>query len=119
MSYCRWSSDDYQCDIYAYEADEGFEIHVASRRRTPKEPFPKPVSFIDDEFDVWFARNEAVAAMVNAAAAEPIGLRHDGERFRFVTPGEAADELERLRGVGYNVPQYAIDTLREEQAELG
>jgi hypothetical protein len=30
---------------------------------------------------------------------------------------EAADYLERLRGMGYIVPQYAIDALREEEAE--
>ena len=44
----------------------------------------------------------------------PIGLPCDGESFNDSTPGECADTLERLRGMGYIVPQYAIDALREE-----
>ena len=28
MSYSRWSED---CDLYVYEADEGFVIHVSER----------------------------------------------------------------------------------------
>lgn len=37
MSYCRWSSDDFQCDVYCYEADEGFIIHVAVSRPVLKD----------------------------------------------------------------------------------
>ncbi len=33
MSYCRWSSDDGQCDVYVYEdVAGGWTTHVASRR---------------------------------------------------------------------------------------
>lgn len=55
MSYCRWSSDDYQCDIYAYEAEDGFVVHVASSRKRFIEPLPEPISPSQD-FDGWFAR---------------------------------------------------------------
>jgi len=41
-----------------------------------------------------------------------------GEFFQFSTPGEAADKMEALRRDGLDVQQFAIDTLREEQAEL-
>lgn len=41
-----------------------------------------------------------------------------GESFNDATPGECADRLERMRASGLNVPQYAIDALREEQREL-
>ena len=33
------------------------------------------------------------------------------------SPGECADKLEELRAEGKDVPQYAIDALRAEQAE--
>ncbi len=80
MSYCRWSDDDFQCDIYAFEDETCFVVHVATNRRTPEESLPEWVSYC----------------------------------FSFDTAGECAAELERFRGCGYNVPQYAIDALREE-----
>jgi hypothetical protein len=118
MSYCRWSSDDHQCDIYAWEDCGGsFVIEVASSRRTPKEPFPEHVSPKKD-FDGWWARHQAVAKMIDDTESKPLGMAHDGERFTCDTPGVTADKMEYLRGLGYNVPQYAIDTLREEQEEM-
>lgn len=43
-----------------------------------------------------------------------IGLPEDGETFNDGTAEECADRLEALRAIGYRVPQYAIDALREE-----
>ena len=28
MSYCRWSCDGFKSDVYVYESDAGYEIHV-------------------------------------------------------------------------------------------
>ena len=40
MSYCRWSTDSFDCDIYAYQhTDGGYRVHV-SRNRLVK-PLPK------------------------------------------------------------------------------
>lgn len=47
-----------------------------------------------------------------------IGKPFDGETFNDPSPAECADRLEWLRGQGYRVPQGAIDSLREEAAEL-
>jgi DNA repair photolyase len=33
MSYCRWSSDYFNCDLYCYESNSGYETHVAAYRR--------------------------------------------------------------------------------------
>ena len=43
-----------------------------------------------------------------------IGLPEDGETFNDATAEDCADRLEYLRALGYRVPQYAIDALREE-----
>lgn len=115
MSYCRWSSDDFQCDVYVYEhVHGGFVTHVAGNRRTPSEPFPPQVSITD--IDAYIARRKIVDAMLEATERKPIGLPHDGESFNDDTASECADRLERLRALGYNVPQRAIDALREEAA---
>ncbi len=44
-----------------------------------------------------------------------IGLPEDGETFNDTTAEDCADRLEVLRALGYRVPQYAIDALREEE----
>ena len=41
---------------------------------------------------------------------------NDGQDFDEPTPGAAADRLEKLRAEGKEVPQFAIDELREEAA---
>jgi len=117
MSVCRWSSDDYQCDVYVYVAADGWTTHVAGRRHIPAEPMPEPVylpsNFTDEQFSAWYQRGREVDRIISAARLVDIGLPHDGETFVDETPDECADRLEGLRGLGYVVPQYAIDALRE------
>ena len=117
MSYCRWSSDDFQCDVYVYaDVHGGWQTWVAASRRVYKEPLPPPAPMSD--LKAWMLREKVMRALLDITSLAPIGLPHDGEGFHDDTPGECADRLESLRALGYNVPQYAIDALREEQAAL-
>jgi len=114
MSYCRWSSDDFQCDVYVYEdCRGGFTTHVAGVRYVFAEPLLAPVDYRAD-WDGWWARDRRVSEMVKDAGRQHIGLPHDGKSFNDDTAALCADRLEALRGMGYNVPQRAIDALREE-----
>lgn len=126
MSYCRWSTNDYQCDVYVYEdASGGWTTHVARRRWTYTTPLPEPVSIPrhaspDEDWRVWAVRDSVVTRMHGKPAH---GYWTDlpesvaGRTFSHDTPGECADNLEALRDAGLNVPQDAIDTLREEDNE--
>lgn len=115
MSYCRWSSDDFQCDVYAYEhVHGGFMVHVASNRVVFKSPLPDFVPFGPGRIGEFIARQQTVLAMVDSAECVKIGLPQDGANYWEPDAGACADRLERLRGAGYNVPQYAIDALRAE-----
>ena len=119
MSYCRWSSDDFACDVYVYEdCRGGWTTHVAANRLVPSEPMPAEIDPRDPEWiEHWLARHQEVARIVDASEREEIGLPYDGGTFNDSTPGWAADTLEMLRKAGYNVPEYAITELREEEAE--
>lgn len=124
MSYCRWSTDDFQCDVYVYaHCDGGWMIHVAGNRQTPPaETRPAPLANEwwkrgDEGIAEYQAREKAVAEWLATAERKDIGLPHDRESFWLETAGECADELERLRNIGYIVPQHAIDALRAEQTE--
>jgi len=115
MSYCRWSDDDHACDVYVYEHCEGyFAIHVAAYRMVFDGPLPDPIPYSAATHEAWFARYWHVSMMLDQATRVPIGLPHDGENIKAASAGECADELERLRAIGYRVPQHAIDTLRQE-----
>lgn len=122
MSYCRFSSDDFQSDVYVYEdVSGGFTTHVASKRRVFKGPLPPRLPLPEKTDRQWaecyLAREREVMRMVGEADLVDIGLPYDGQTFNDPTPGAAADRLEMLRKAGYNVPQSAIDMLREESQE--
>lgn len=112
MSYCRFSSDDFQCDVYCYQSDKGWEIHVARYRFECVTPLPPSVPMSD--VDAWLKRYKKVAKMFDEAKLKKIGLACDGESFCDIDPQSAADRLKELRAMGYKVPQYAIDDLTDE-----
>lgn len=115
MSYCRFSSDDHQCDVYVYaDCHGGYTTHVAARRRVFAEPLPPKIEVSSDTIDAWLGRHRIVMAMCERSELVPIGLPHDGETFEHATALECAEHLECLLDLGYRVPRYAIDTLREE-----
>jgi hypothetical protein len=98
MSYCRWGADS---DVYVYEdCAGGWTTHVCNRRKKA-EFSPTQDTTIKDFMDGY---------------AE-IGLPSDGGDYYDETPTQCADRLELLRNEGYIVPQYAIDSLREEAKE--
>ena len=121
MSYCRWSSDDWQCDVYVWADVAGtWRTEVAGRRWIFNE-LPPPVELphppTEEQFRAWYDRHERVMRMRDDPKyghwldlPEPDG----GRSHEHDTPGECADNLERLRGLGFNVPQGVIDALRDE-----
>jgi hypothetical protein len=90
----------------------GFTTHVAGRRHVLKGKLPPPVSM--DDIHAYFKREKKLMALLDKADFVNIGLPCDGESFNDETASECAERLESLRDMGYHVPQYAIDALREE-----
>jgi hypothetical protein len=146
MSYCRWSSDNWKSDVYVYEGDVGYVIHVASRRRA-RSPIPtlplrtlgRMVSWLGQEYDVirqrfeYPSRHRAFVAKLLFWAWSlshrlslwhlgniplvKIGLPADGETFVLDCPLACWEKLVELRAMGYHVPYYALDQLLSEAAE--
>lgn len=113
MSYCRWSSDDFQCDVYCYENVSGaWTTHVAGRKRVLSEPLPPPPDISDAE--AWLRRHALVRQIIDRSELVDIGLPHDGTTFDDPSPAAMIETLLMLRAEGYRVPEYAIEALREE-----
>jgi hypothetical protein len=152
MSYCRWSSDHFECDVYVYEdCSGGWTTHVAGRRRKNKLPDEIKAMYVDMSDPEWPAKYMAAEKAARewhdaqpcdehpVMYAQPDGTSKPGiwrtlkdseyidlatigpeagESFNDPTPGDCAERLKALQAKGFNVPQYAIDALLEEHAEL-
>lgn len=117
MSYCRWSTDDFQCDVYVYaDIAGGYTTHVAGNRVVYQEPLPPHVSYLTD-LEGWLERHRKVMEMIENSPREEITLPHAGETFNDPTPQACANRLQELKSLGYVVPQCVIDDLRMEKEE--
>lgn len=110
MSYCRFSSDDFRCDIYAYESAEGFIVHVASVRYLGDIPKlqPTPEQGDDSGWKAWHKAHSAQSEFLLTAKTEPIGLLSDGEVFVFPTEDEMFAGCLVLKEAGYSIPEYML-----------
>ena len=120
MSYCRWSSMNWMCDLYCYEdVNGGWTTHVASSRRM-REPRPN-----DDRTMMLMAkgrispeqfgkRHEMTMADLERIPLEPIGLPYDGEEFNDATLEAFHSRLHMLRKAGYRFPDYVLEDVAEE-----
>jgi hypothetical protein len=144
VSYCRWSSDFGECDVYVYaDVRGGWTTHVAGRRLKHRVPDEIRAIAADDPVAAHMAetawRESLPCDEIPCTTVDPVtrkakpgiyrtpkdseylNLREisplAGQSFNDLTPGDCADRLELLRAAGFNVPQHAIDELREEQEE--
>jgi hypothetical protein len=126
MSYCRWSCDDYRCDLYCYEdVSGGYTTHVASSRYHWEPPSPSPYDMA--EMDRLLRAEPGGAAWqrsmkdYNAKLAEapivPIGLSCDGQSFNDPDLASFRQRVADLIEMGYRVPPYVLETIDEEIAD--
>jgi hypothetical protein len=123
MSYCRWSSDDYRCDLYCYEdASGGWTTHVARSRYVGERPHPDWSGLIGRVCDparvaLFWEQHTALSDWLATAERVPIGLPHAGATFNDPTPQAFRDRLIALRELGYHFPDYVLEKIDQEIAE--
>lgn len=116
MSFCRFSTNDFQCDLYCYEdCNGGFTTHIAKRRPIFTEPLPEPVEFKEGKVAAWMVRHNKVMEMVMSCEFVTIDLPYSGQRFNDATVKEFCDRLIELRSIGYIFPFHIIDELSEAE----
>ncbi len=117
MAYCRWSSDNMECDLYAYEHVDGtWRIHVAvNRYQEAIPPHPLGLGLTGEEYQRAYEVRQAV---LENARLVSLGLAHDGAAF--VEPSLTAfrDRLLALRAAGYRFPNYVLDVIDQEMNAL-
>ncbi len=120
MSYCRWSSDSFRCDIYAYEhVNGGFMIHVAGNRipddapRAPDLPAPGDTKAIQR----YMAEQKAWHDYLKICERRPIGGGCDGQSYCEPDLEHLKARLLILREKGYRFPNYVLSMIDEEMKE--
>lgn len=118
MSYCRWSSDDFQCDLYCYEStDGGWVTHVAGNRIVGDIPKVDHLFGTDDIMDgLWFVHCRQME-FIAAADHVAIGLPFDAMSFRDDTLAGFRARLLMLREAGYRFPDHVLERVDEEMRE--
>lgn len=118
MSYCRWSSMNWKCDLYCYESSDGYTTHVAGNRtvgEVPKVDFNLLTPGGDTK--LFAEQYKAQMDWLSSAERKPIGLPHDGETFHDPDLLSFLVRVTSLREWGYNVPQHVFDAIHEELEE--
>ena len=112
MSYCRWTRDS---DVYCYQSANGFVVWTAKRQARSR-------------FTYWLARKiTKLIGWTPAWRIDWLGRWLDWIEFKTIDlpPGdkcceseqECLDHLNYLRSVGYRVPEYALERLKQEMCE--
>lgn len=116
MSYCRFSSDNYNCDIYAFaDCYGGYTIHVAKRRYVGDIPkIPAVTEGNEKEFIEQVKKHNE---FMKTAEQKIIGLPLDGENYSCVNLPEFLEKILEIKEAGYNVPDYVIEDIKAEILE--
>lgn len=118
MAYCRWSSNDFQCDLYVFaDVGGGYTTHVAGSRYVFKEPLPDAVPFDLEHLEESMERDAKISEMCETAQLQPIGLPLDGESFFNLDQEDTVALLQRLHKMGYRFPTDIIEDIRGDADE--
>lgn len=110
MSYCRWSSDDWKCDLYCYHSICGnFITHVAGRKHVgvPVNPYKFPTK-------EWSSFNLKQMEFLETAEMVNIGLPYDGASFSDPDLKSFLQRVNCLKEAGYHVPMWILESIEED-----
>lgn len=113
MSFCRWSSMDFNCDLYCYESETCYVTHVAASRVVGDIPKVDSSLFLDnteENLQKFLVQQRAQFDFLDTAKREPIGLKYDGQTF-YDNKENFLKRLEVLREEGYNFPEITEEDL--------
>lgn len=127
MSYCRWSSMNFACDIYAYESVGDFwQIHVAGNRTVGIEAIPKLPNWPGRDATpearaewphAYATASKAQSEFLETAERVDIDLPFAGTSIQCATLEDFKAKLIELRNIGYLFPDGLIEEIDAEIAE--
>ncbi len=125
MAICRWSDENFTCDLYIYHhVHGGLQLDVAGNRYAydrSKAPRWAETPSLDADDSVWAAWSEIYAQqraqlrkLMEEGGLEPINGPYDGHHENFEDPESLIEFIEKeLIPAGYEVPRWVIPTLKK------
>ena len=89
-------------------------IHVAAQKLDGEIPKKPPFTKENIANGTWIEAHRAQMKALESVSRKPIGLPYDGKTIQLETHQEALDKLMELREVGYQVPDHAIQALKDD-----
>ncbi len=117
MSLCRFSSDNYRCDVYIYESSTGgFAVHVAANRYVSEDPIPElqDDTLLSGDPERILAAFRTQEDWLKKARTERIGLLCDGQSYHEPDAETCLSRVLHLKGLGYTIPDFVIEALQAE-----
>ncbi|WP_114906649.1 hypothetical protein [Ornithinimicrobium murale] len=114
MSYTRWSDTS---DVYIYGSDDGFVIHVASRRWDWTDELPVQLPFEPGDPEAvkeWLIQQARISARVGSpeyGAWQAVPAPYGGQSYILDTSGECAQMLTEMAEAGVMVPDGLVDEM--------
>lgn len=115
MSYCRFSSMDFTCDIYAYESNEGYVIHVAANRVVGD--IPKTPNIFTTPIEEYQKLYKAQLDFLETAEREYIDHPAAQQTFVLDTLEAFGDKLLELKKEGFIFPEHVFVQIENEILE--
>lgn len=124
MSYCRWSSDNFKCDLYCYaDCGGGYTTHVARYRwrlwfRIYCWITDKRIDICGDKFRMpRYHYRDLIFDLPHWLIHKKIKLPEAGEAFNDTTLEKFRDRVGVLISAGFKVPDYVLPTIKSEIRE--
>lgn len=121
MSYCRFSTDGWRCDLYCYESARGFETHVAGNKKIGWWVPSPGYQLLQSRLGRWWwgIQYRLHNWTYHLAPRRNLELPHAGESFTDGDLESFRDRLVWLRSLGYRFPDYVLESVEEELIEEG
>lgn len=121
MSYCRWSCLDHTCDVYAYESEDGYQIHLSSKRRMGPHPFVPWEAAMKGEVSTEELHHIHVKYLqsISDAALIDNNLPDADQSYSTRSLSDFYFKLIELRNQGFNFPSEVLDTICRELFDAG
>lgn len=118
MSYCRWSCDNSESDVYVYQAeDDSYSVNIRTHRYVIDDNAPVVIEYDGTNGAEAYASTLAYSRYLRDRPRIPIIKQYAGQRLYFDDIPSTIVFLRQLQLLGYHIPLHAFERLEHDYEE--